>query len=491
MQRMQQRRAVWFMWLALAFLALRVAQSQPSGSDASGSGSGSEDLYYDDYYEDEEAIDPNGLELELSPEKQPLRYGYKKAVGGGLSQVTQPLMDDDYLSLTVEVHDCVRRMDSGILALEANETEEEEEPGIEQQVIDLRKKMEDVVNIAAALANGTDLTAVAAANATANSTEVPEEAVEGEVPVKRKRMSFREKQERRMSDRRAQLEAREKLRPKFRLGADCETLICGACKVVVKEFGEAVQRGLKDQDLQYVEEVWEGLCASKDVSLRYVDLVADVCAFFQEGGKKGGLGQGGREGYREALLGPFEAAAAEAEAAVAAAGAEGAVAAAAAVWGRLLSRDSVNKQKEQVCVAVGACEGEQFDFYTTPLDFTQQHWDDRCYTCQAFARDLEERVQLVRYVTEGNIVPMVAETCEMLKLLPKYSTACQPLVQGKMLDDVAWLAKVHHESILRQAKAELAFPDKLCQEIDFCEAYMDPEEKREREAQQTMEAVFF
>mmetsp|Transcript_32646 Transcript_32646/g.71827 ORF Transcript_32646/g.71827 Transcript_32646/m.71827 type:complete len:87 (+) Transcript_32646:1076-1336(+) len=86
---------------------------------------------------------------------------------------------------------------------------------------------------------------------------------------------------------------------------------------------------------------------------------------------------------------------------------------------------------------------------------------------------------------------MVAETCEMLKLLPKYSTACQPLVQGKMLDDVAWLAKVHHESILRQAKAELAFPDKLCQEIDFCEAYMDPEEKREREAQQTMEAVFF
>jgi hypothetical protein len=100
--------------------------------------------------------------------------------------------------------------------------EEEEEPGIEQQVINLRKKMEDVVNIAAALANGTDLVNATATNDIDSSTEVGVDGVGGVGVVggvggvgvegvgggvggvggKKKRMSFREKQERRMSDRR-------------------------------------------------------------------------------------------------------------------------------------------------------------------------------------------------------------------------------------------------------------------------------------------------
>lgn len=43
----------------------------------------------------------------------------------------------------------------------------------------------------------------------------------------------------------------------------------------------------------------------------------------------------------------------------------------------------------QVCVDMGACELEQFEFVTEPLDYTQEQWDDKCYTCQAFAKDLE------------------------------------------------------------------------------------------------------
>ena len=38
---------------------------------------------------------------------------------------------------------------------------------------------------------------------------------------------------------------------------------------------------------------------------------------------------------------------------------------------------------------MGACELEQFEFVTEPLDYTQEQWDDKCYTCQAFAKDLE------------------------------------------------------------------------------------------------------
>jgi hypothetical protein len=110
MQRMRIPRALWLA-LALAFLygmALVAAQSD------SGSGTADSDLYYDDYYEDEEegGVDPYGNEevgeVELTPAQMPLRYGYKKASGLTPSvEITTPLMDDDYLTLTVEVCMCM------------------------------------------------------------------------------------------------------------------------------------------------------------------------------------------------------------------------------------------------------------------------------------------------------------------------------------------------------------------------------------------------
>jgi hypothetical protein len=152
----------------------------------------------------------------------------------------------------------------------------------------------------------------------------------------------------------------------------------------------------------------------------------------------------------------------------------------------------------------------------------------------------QERVQLTRHVTEGNIVPLVANTCDRLvstpspllsaeisrsssfsprefeqrtdgncaldfplpdaapcvhvgvqTLAPHYREVCLQLTRGKLLDDIAWLGKVHSESVVRKAKAEQAFPDKLCEEIDWCKAYVDPEKLREKQAQETMEAVFF
>ena len=76
-------------------------------------------------------------------------------------------------------------------------------------------------------------------------------------------------------------------------------------------------------------------------------------------------------------------------------------------------------------------------------------------------------------------------------LAPHYREVCLELTKGKLLDDISWLAKVHSESVLRKAKAEQAFPDKLCEEIDWCKAYIDPVKLREKQAQETMEAVFF
>ncbi len=74
---------------------------------------------------------------------------------------------------------------------------------------------------------------------------------------------------------------------------------------------------------------------------------------------------------------------------------------------------------------------------------------------------------------------------------PKYHDICKPLVEGKLLDDISWLAKVHGESIAKRAKGEQKFEDKLCEEIDWCKPWVDPEEAKEKEAEKTLEQVFF
>ncbi len=73
----------------------------------------------------------------------------------------------------------------------------------------------------------------------------------------------------------------------------------------------------------------------------------------------------------------------------------------------------------------------------------------------------------------------------------EYAPICQPLVEGKLLDDISWLAKVHDESVARRAKGEQKFEDKLCQEIDWCKPWVDPVVAKEKEAEKTMEAVYF
>jgi hypothetical protein len=237
-----------------------------------------EDQYYDDYYEEEEGataqVGVSGATMDDGPV-----IGFRKSVGGGVAKIVKFLVDEEYLNMTAEVYDCVKRVDSGILALEPNTTEDEE-PDITQQVNDLRKKMEAVVNVAAALANGTD----ASQNATATNDTAS--GIVEEIPSTQqsrvKRLSFREKQELRMKERREQEAARELLRPKFRLGADCETLLCGACKAIVEEFGVAVHAAAKNPKIKYVEEVAVGLCARKEVKMKYVDMVSDICVRMEQ-----------------------------------------------------------------------------------------------------------------------------------------------------------------------------------------------------------------
>lgn len=261
---------LWFGSLVLlisVILRVNLAQEVP------------EDQYYDEYYEEESAgtVNTDGA---IATKPQPI-IGFLRSPGTGISSITKLLVDDAYLNMTAEVYDCVKRVDSGILALEPNTTDDEE-PDITQQVNDLRKKMEAVVSVAAALANGTDSNQNStASNDTSSSSGIVEE-IPSSQQAKVKRLSFREKQEMRMKERREQEAAREMLRPKFRLGADCETMVCGACKAVVEEFGTAVQAAAKDPNVRYVEDVMTGFCARKEIKLKYVDMVADICTRMEQ-----------------------------------------------------------------------------------------------------------------------------------------------------------------------------------------------------------------
>ncbi len=62
---------------------------------------------------------------------------------------------------------------------------------------------------------------------------------------------------------------------------------------------------------------------------------------------------------------------------------------------------------------MGACELEQFEFITEPLDYTQEQWDDKCYTCQAFAKDLEVNVN------KHNFHDYLVSSVDICALLPQ------------------------------------------------------------------------
>ena len=83
-------------------------------------------------------------------EKKPAFKGYYTNVGGGLIRIRKKLVDDVYINETAEYYDCVKRIDSGILALDIIEDEEEDEEEVLQtQIKDLRRKLDEVTAAAA------------------------------------------------------------------------------------------------------------------------------------------------------------------------------------------------------------------------------------------------------------------------------------------------------------------------------------------------------
>lgn len=219
--------------------------------------------------------------------------------GGGLMKIGRPLVDDIYVNETMEKYDCVRFVDSLVHIVEPQD-EDDDVMNVTAQIQELKQKMDRVMYMAAYKTSETggegkeapvdpSLRTIQPINETqANATEAAE--------PKRKRMSFREKQALRLQQRKEREQAREALRPKFRLGADCETLICGSCKAIVDEFGQAVFNAIRDPKIKYIDQLTENFCGSKMIMVKYMDLVHDVCSAFEQE----------TLGYKEALVSAFE-----------------------------------------------------------------------------------------------------------------------------------------------------------------------------------------
>lgn len=277
-------------------------------------------------------------------------------------------------------------------------------------------------------------------------------------PKKVKKPSFRELQAQKMEARKEKEAERHVQRGILQAGASCENLICGACKVVAEEFSKAVVEGGKEDRYAYVEDVATGFCARKVFQLRYQELVLNTCmTVFAD-----------KAGYRDAVLHPVEEEQDH--------------------WEQLLEPSRLVPRIKRSCLAMGGCAAANFEMNLLPKSKEQEHWDDKCYVCQAFAEELEERLHLMKGVTETSVQEIVRGGCDRVDYATKeYRDMCSPLVESALLDDISWIAFMHSEAIARKGKVERLFSESLCESVNFCEKWVDPDAEEEV----IVEEVFF
>ena len=230
-------------------------------------------------YEEEASVE---IKTEGTPVNTPppmdFHNGFFRNVGGGLLKVKKPLVDEEYLNMTRDTYECLLLADL-VVPIYENVTEEVE-LSIEQQVSQMKSKLDKALKAATKMMGGEE----SAENEGQNTEQANQEAKnETDTPVKdTKRLSFREKQALRMQERQAKEAERELTKPKYRLGSDCETLICGSCKALVEEFSHVVAKAVTDPEIKYIDQLTAKFCENRIIHLKYRNIVGDICKVFDE-----------------------------------------------------------------------------------------------------------------------------------------------------------------------------------------------------------------
>lgn len=114
-------------------------------------------------------------------------------------------------------------------------------------------------------------------------------------------------------------------------------------------------------------------------------------------------------------------------------------------------------------------------------------------------RSIEERLSLVRILTDDAASFLVSDTCTRMGLIGEPKQICTQLVSGPRVDDIAWMAKVHMEAMTRKELGAEKFADKVCEDVvmndesgsKFCEKWVDPAELRRKAIEDSIEPVFY
>ena len=75
---------------------------------------------------------------------------------------------------------------------------------------------------------------------------------------------------------------------------------------------------------------------------------------------------------------------------------------------------TISDKSKKVCTDIGACDSKHFEVRLSSTKTKEKHWDDKCFVCQAFAIELEERLQLRKQVSESDTGDIARNICDKL-----------------------------------------------------------------------------
>ena len=371
--------------------------------------------------------------------------GYKSNPGKSNRRVMVPYFNDKLLKVMQENYYCVPKKDWGNNAVRTKDSDVKKDMNEDPLLKDSMNRIEQQED------GSTTPEAMSTSSSTTTTT----------IKKKPKKPSFRELQEKKMQERKEREAKKLAENQSYLPGASCEALSCAACGVLVEHFSKRVQIGIDKQQFVYIDDLIPGFCEDRHLQLSYFSLVTEMCTSLLVTDKSGG--------YKEALVTPFEE---------------------ESNWLTATSATALRSKSKQICVSLGACTADYYDVVLKPARKEQEHWDERCFVCQAFANSLEEHLHLAKGLTEGSAVKVVEETCNRLELNDSTRDICSGLVTGSTLHDIGWVAFMHAETIPKQRRTTRLFADKLCEEQKYCEKYRPPEELEAAEVAK-IEPVFF
>lgn len=284
-----------------------------------------------------------------------------------------------------------------------------------------------------------------------------------------KKLSFREKEAIKKKEKEEMKKLQMVSLGRAQSGPVCEEIVCGACRVVVEEFGLSVVKAIDNRDIQYVHEVASDFCTTSGISLRYGTAVMDVCNRMLS-----------RRGYSRILVKAFE--------------------------------DDVNTdwemsvdtslpalvlKQQAVCVECGACQLNDMQYIQEAQTIEEREWTPSCFVCRAVFRNVQERLFLLARVSEASAQHILKTSCDYMALSLEHDTICRSMVEGTFevegkplnINQLGWQLKSMGESISRKDNIDLPYPEKLCLDLKMCNVYID-EAMKELKELKTLEAVY-